>query len=402
MSDVLHIDTEDDRFARFRLMSWWDQPRLAAARVLVIGAGALGNEILKNFALLGIGQALVCDLDQIEQSNLSRSVLFREGDRGRAKSEIAAERARQIHPAFQVTPWVGNVVYDLGLGAYRWADVIVAGLDNREARVAINRAAARAGKIWIDGAIERLDGVARVFDPACGPCYECTMSANDWKMLAARRSCALLSRSDVAQGKTPTTPTTASIIAGIQCQEAVKLLHGLETLVGRGFVFEGLSHQSYVVSYTRKDDCPSHDPLSPVEVLDWRRGDTTARQLYDRARSDLGSGAILEFQTDLLRGLECPHCAVETPYFSSLGRVTERDGLCPRCGAPRVPHTYHTLSGTEPFLDETLERLGVPAWDVISARLGTRHAHYELAGDARDVLGPLASPSRPPAVKESP
>ncbi|MFN8857498.1 MAG: HesA/MoeB/ThiF family protein, partial [Planctomycetaceae bacterium] len=86
MSEVLQIEAEDDRFARFRLMSWWDQPRLAAARVLVIGAGALGNEILKNLALLGIGQAVVCDLDQIEQSNLSRSVLFREGDRGRAKS----------------------------------------------------------------------------------------------------------------------------------------------------------------------------------------------------------------------------------------------------------------------------------------------------------------------------
>jgi molybdopterin/thiamine biosynthesis adenylyltransferase len=402
MSDVLRIDTDDDRFARFRLMSWWDQPRLAAARVLVIGAGALGNEILKNLALLGIGQAVVCDLDQIEQSNLSRSVLFREGDRGRAKSVIAAERAREIHPAFQVTPWVGNVVYDLGLGLYRWADVILAGLDNREARVAINRAAARAGKIWIDGAIERLDGVARVFDPACGPCYECTMSANDWKMLAARRSCALLSRGDLAQGKTPTTPTTASIIAGIQCQEAVKWLHGLETLVGRGFVFEGLSHQSYVVSYTRKEDCPSHDPLEPIEVLDWRRGDTSGRQLWERARADLGPGAIVEFQTDLLSGLECPHCAFTTTHFCSLGRVTEREGLCPRCGAPRIPHTYHTLSGVEPFLDQTLEQLGVPAWEVMTARVGTRHIHYELAGDAPDVLGPLAAPPLPTVVKESP
>ena len=54
-------------------------------------------------------------------------------------------------------------------GMYRWADVILGGLDNREARVAINLATARAGKVWIDGAIERLDGVARVFDPATGP-----------------------------------------------------------------------------------------------------------------------------------------------------------------------------------------------------------------------------------------
>ena len=196
MTEVLHIDpnAREDRFARFGLIGWWDQPRLASANVLVIGAGALGNEIIKNLALLGVGNVLVADLDRIEASNLSRSVLFREADCGRSKAEVAAERAREIYPQMRLHPFHGNVVYDLGLGVYRWADVILGGLDNREARVAINRAAAKVGKPWIDGAIERLDGVARVFDPAIGPCYECTMSDVDWKMLEARRSCALLSR----------------------------------------------------------------------------------------------------------------------------------------------------------------------------------------------------------------
>src|SRR5207244_11360896 len=147
---------------------------------------------------------------------------FREGDRGRPKVEAAAQRAREIYPGIRVQPFHGNAVYDLGLGIYRWADVILGGLDNREARVAINQSAARAGKTWIDGAIERLGGVARVFDPAAGPCYECTMSEVDWKMLEARRSCALLTREEMEQGRVPTTPTTASVIAGIQCQEAVK------------------------------------------------------------------------------------------------------------------------------------------------------------------------------------
>ena len=255
MSDVIRIDDAaqeaEDRFARFRLISWWDQERLAQARVVLIGAGALGNEILKDLALLGVGRVLVADRDRIENSNLSRSILFRQRDCGRPKAEVAAVRATEVYPEMRVQPFSGNIVFDLGLGVYRWADVILGGLDNREARVAINQAAARAGKVWIDGAIERLDGVARVFDPATGPCYECTMGENDWKMLEARRSCALLSRDDMKLGKVPTTPTTASIIAGIQVQEAVKYLHGLDTISGQGFVFDGTYHQSYLVTYTR-------------------------------------------------------------------------------------------------------------------------------------------------------
>ena len=253
--------------------------------------GALGNEILKNLALLGVGHVFVADRDRVENSNLSRSILFRERDCGRPKAEVAAERAAEIYPAIKVQPFLGNIVYDLGAGVYRWADVILGGLDNREARVAINLATARAGKVWIDGAIERLDGVARVFDPATGPCYECTMGENDWKMLEARRSCALLSRGEMEQGKVPTTPTTASIIAGIQVQEAIKYLHGLETIAGQGFVFDGTYHQSYLVSYTRKEDCPAHDADLPVEVLSWQVGIDTRRRparaspLGSRARS---------------------------------------------------------------------------------------------------------------------
>ena len=66
--------------------------------MLVVGAGALGNEIIKNLALLGVGRVFVADRDRIERSNLSRSVLFREADCGRSKAEVAAERARELFP----------------------------------------------------------------------------------------------------------------------------------------------------------------------------------------------------------------------------------------------------------------------------------------------------------------
>src|SRR5438270_2101722 len=94
--DTFVID-EDDRYSRLRLIPWWRQEKLAAAKVLVVGAGALGNEVVKNLALVGVGTTYVIDRDAIETSNLSRSVLFRASDGGRPKAQIAAERAREIN-----------------------------------------------------------------------------------------------------------------------------------------------------------------------------------------------------------------------------------------------------------------------------------------------------------------
>src|SRR4051812_45578061 len=66
LADVLKMTDQDGRFSRFGLIGWWDQQLLSRSKVLVIGAGALGNEILKNLALLGVGNVMVADLDRIE------------------------------------------------------------------------------------------------------------------------------------------------------------------------------------------------------------------------------------------------------------------------------------------------------------------------------------------------
>jgi adenylyltransferase/sulfurtransferase len=226
-TEHLHNET-DDRFDRLRRIAWWDQKKLQEAKVLVVGAGALGNEILKNLALLGVGRIFIVDLDTVEMSNLSRAVLFRERDRGRVKAEVAAESVRAIYPDVRIEAFSGDVIFELGLGVYHWADIVIAGLDNREARLHVNRCCFRVNTPWIDAATEVLQGIVRVFVPPDGPCYECTMSEADWKALKERRGCAGLRSDMLPAGRIPTTPTTSSILAAMQCQEALKLLHGLD------------------------------------------------------------------------------------------------------------------------------------------------------------------------------
>jgi molybdopterin/thiamine biosynthesis adenylyltransferase len=397
--DVADGGQGDGRFDRFRLIRWWDQEKLAAAKVLVVGAGALGNEILKNLALLGVGNVLVVDLDTVENSNLSRSVLYRVKDNGTPKAVAAARAAKDIYPDLKAHGLVANAVYDLGLGVYRWADVVMGGLDNREARLSINRGCQKLGKTWIDGAIEQIQGTARVFAPD-GPCYECTMSDADWRLLAMRRSCNLLSRAEMAGGKTPTTPTISSIVAGVQSQEAVKLLHGLPTIAGKGWVFDGFGTDAYTVEFQRKDDCLSHDPLDAVVEVDAGAADVTLGDLLAEARRHLGPGAELELARDVLHKLVCPSCRREEEMFVSLGKVSAEAAWCPACrrdgkDVRREVVTFYKVRGDESFLDRSAAAVGVPPFDVLIARnnrdpaMRGRAIGLELSWDAENVLGPL-------------
>ncbi len=381
------LELAEDRFSRFELISWWDQQRIAAARVVVIGAGALGNEVLKNCALLGMKSVVVVDMDVVETSNLSRSPLFRAADAGRPKVDAAADGARAIYPELDVRPLRANAVHDLGLGLFRWADVVIGAVDNREARLSVNRSCYRVGRPWIDGAIEVFSGVARAFVPPEGPCYECTMSAQDWRLLEQRRSCSLLNRQLQEIGKVPTTPTTASVIAAIQVQEAVKLLHGQPILEGAGFVFDGLNHTSYVTRYQRNPDCLSHEPPERIEPSTETAASLTGRRALAWAREALGPSARLELSRELLLGLDCPECGRSEQKFQALSKITEDEGLCPQCRARRVPRLFHGLDGGEDFLDLPLAALGVPAWDVVIARQGERTAGLELSADRAQVLG---------------
>src|SRR4051794_528520 len=282
MSDVLFLD-DSDRYSRLRLIRWWDQERLRAAKVMVVGAGALGNEVLKNLALLGIGHVWIIDFDRIENSNLTRSVLFRGADCGSSKAAAAADAVRGITPDVSFPPIDGNVITDVGLGLFRDADVVIGCLDNREARLWVNRCCWKVGTPWIDGGIQEISGVVKVFVPPDGACYECGMTENDYRLINLRYSCPLLRREDMQAGKVPTAPTIASMIGGLQVQEALKLLHGLPVSSGEALVFNGVANNFYKTKFQRRDDCLSHETYAEPIELPLSAAAATADELFRAA-----------------------------------------------------------------------------------------------------------------------
>ena len=148
------IIDDDDRYSRLRLIGWWDQSLLSKSHLIVVGAGALGNEVLKNLALVGIGKITLIDFDTINDSNLSRSVLFRDHHSGMPKAKVAAEAIREINSDCKIREIHGDVMADIGLGLVRDVAAVVCCVDNREARLWINRMCWKAGTPWIDGGIQ--------------------------------------------------------------------------------------------------------------------------------------------------------------------------------------------------------------------------------------------------------
>src|ERR1700754_5222888 len=132
-------DFQNDRDATLKLIDWFKIERIRAAKILVIGAGAIGNEVLKNLALLSVGHIVVFDRDTIEMSNLSRSVLYRASDNGHSKAETAARALRELNPSVKTRALVGDIQFDLGLGLLRHVNVVIGCLDNRVARYFTNR-----------------------------------------------------------------------------------------------------------------------------------------------------------------------------------------------------------------------------------------------------------------------
>lgn len=369
----------------------FSQERLAAARVLVAGCGALGNEVLKNLVLMGVQQLVVVDFDRIEVGNLSRSVLFGKEDVGQWKVEVAARRLQQMNPAVRVKTICGDIAFDLGLGLVRQMDVVIGCVDNRWARYCINRLCMRAGKPWVDGGIDALEGTVRVFAPGQN-CYACNLGPEGLKDMARRQPCSGVIRRNEEAGKAPTTSIIASVIGAVQVQEALKLIQSdvledgtMTSLCGKMFYYEGAQLSSRLVDFKAWDpDCPVHDRWEPVrktavtaampvaDALEQLRLELRCDGICIHLTGDCFVDEVLQKDSDVRRKVQLPGRAVA-------GFVESDPMLSGLPYSSLYQHEYREIDNNFPYPSLTLGQLGIPAQDVLLVTAGPEEYYMEMA-----------------------
>ena len=370
-------------------LSWFKQEKVSSAYVMVVGCGALGNEVIKNLALFGVGNLVLVDFDEVEYSNLTRSILFTTEDalERRYKVDAAAESVKKINPNINVTTIVGDIATCVGLGLIRKMNVVVGCLDNRWARYALNRLCMRAGVPWVDGGINALDGVAKVFIPGKN-CYACTLEPSALAQLKQKTSCAVAIKRNIESGRVPTTPVVASIIGAVQAQEAMKLIHKEElesgeliSLCGKMFCYDGASMSVKLVSHIGWDeDCPVHEKWSPIQELPLTNLNTAEEVLsWIKEKFSLGNAeivlrnqAFVDFIEDRVTGKKYDIMLPEAEVSDFIENDPE---LSTKLVGQFYQHTIRTINEECNYKNLTLKQLGIPEQDVLHVR-GEKQEYY--------------------------
>jgi len=401
-------DVDDNPFDRQERISWWSQELISRARIMVVGAGAIGNETLKNLALLGFKNIFIVDFDTISTSNLSRTVLFRPEDKGRRKSEVAAERTRELCLADspRVDWFDGDIVWSLGTGVFREMDVVLGCLDNVETRFAINRQCWLAQTPWIDAGIFELAGGVSVYFPGRPPCYQCGATSEQIKAARRRYSCDDFKQVMVEASRVATVQISSAIASALQVQEAVKLLCGQEVAAGRKIFFQGLTNDFALLNYTPNPACLAH--ATYPEVIPIPLGsEASLRAFLDFVSQETysGEGAQLDLRGDrtFLLSAPCASCGRAAEILTPAFRLYKHEVLCAECResprevdetplqatVPNVTVNTFSLDGTDQrLLDLRLLDLGVPYLHILAVEdKKGEYKYYELSGD-REILFP--------------
>jgi len=327
-----------DRYQRHSLIDWFDQEKLLKTRVVVVGAGAVGNEVLKNLALLGVGYIHVFDFDKVEEHNLTRCVLFRDSDINLFKADVAAEACRRIDPNITIKASHTDFWDGLTLKEVSESDAVICCVDNFEARIRLNQLCLMTATDFYNTGIDSRYSTVEIYpfstNPECA-CYECTLPPSAYITMQKRYSCGWLRKIAFEEKKIPTTAITSSVAGSFAASMMLNRINEHpQAIQGAVRHFQdSITLEANLSIPQRNKDCPACRSVNPsAEIFSTKRS-CAGKPIIPLA--DGVAGEIVLSEPILIYGV-CKLCGRKQEYFESARKLWDAVTFCSVCGSHSV------------------------------------------------------------------
>ena len=349
---------------------------LADMRFVVVGAGAPGNEVVKNLGLLGAGAVVVIDPDKVEPSNLSRSVFFRAADCGCPKAEALC---RGLTPVFPGTNWVFRncEIADAGFGELAGADLILTCVDSDLARIEVAWIALRLDIPMADAGLGGADswrGRVSFFGGRSSACFGCKLPTRRRRELL---SLALsMGHSCWAQAESAplsSTPTMAAIVGALQLDFGLRCLTQFRNADAQDSTSPTLEIRLDRNAGLRRfvtpvsPGCPFHTAATHQSVP-LQHPCATARELLE-----FHNAHAVDLDWPICVAARCLACGFDWKPMKRVAWLRRR-GSCPFCGGRGILENQNisSVDWKSPWVDTPLRDLGLPEHHLHALRWGTQ------------------------------
>jgi molybdopterin/thiamine biosynthesis adenylyltransferase len=398
----------DELFSRERLAGY-DPELLGGSVVLVVGAGALGQNTAQNLALAGIGEIRIVDRDTFEEHNRTRSPIYPLPEEralyGMEKARAVALKLRRMMTAPRPTMrYAHEWVQTLGDGAFEGTSAVVSCVDSPLARAYLSDKARQHGLPFIEGGFEGADVTLTNFPGARGaearttPCWRC--SHQD---IRGAFSCRFYAARAEAVGIIPAMQNAAAVLAGLQAEAVILSLHPAShaTREARALDLNIRTGQSRTVKLSKDPRCPgAHHSLEADPQPLRATADFSVGRLIEELSELLGGPARLIFDRTVFAGLvwraPCTGCRrpadVRSPEWC--WRMSPR---CRECGGsfpfasgdvPAAPILYRELTARSnpEVLKTTCRQVGLPPLSLVRASgPGGATTLFHLVGSLQEI-----------------
>jgi molybdopterin/thiamine biosynthesis adenylyltransferase len=408
---------EEDIYSRSRLAGYKPEI-LFKISVLIVGLGALGQNLALNLALAGVGELLIVDFDIFEAHNATRSPLYpTEQEReqwGKAKAQVIAHKLLPMMtaPSPRIRYAVASI-QSLGDLPLLEAQLVFSAVDNQNARAYLAERCHLIRRPLIEGGLYAENLNISICGPdGDDPCYRCISPKRTGAF-----SCALNALMLEEQQVLPAIQNTAAVLAGLQAEAGIRWLHGDLSLCNTYIHANIHTMTMNCVHLVRNELCPgihwSHTNWPP-KVLEIR-GNATLIQLMEAVEAEIGPAEI-RFPEVFVMSNFCAHCEQLTKAY-----VPEwewlRSPYCVNCGGPFLladddsnlsgKKGVHTVGDEEDIVNLKCNQVGLPSGTLCEIWPETNREQYgeryfiQLGGTIEELMEEVLPLTMPITIERS-